>query len=108
MALVRERYADLGPTFAAEKLTELHGFGISRETLRHWMIEDGLWLDRRRRLPSVHQPRNRRECLGKLVQIDGSDQLKPGLYLSLDENWGSRHRQSITFDRGTDSQAMVR
>ena len=38
MALVRERYADFGPTLAAEKLTELHGFGISRETLRHWMI----------------------------------------------------------------------
>jgi hypothetical protein len=25
--------------------------------LRHWVIEDGLWIDRRRRLPSVHQPR---------------------------------------------------
>lgn len=24
---------------------ELHGFSISRETLRHWMIEDGLWVD---------------------------------------------------------------
>jgi hypothetical protein len=73
MALVRERYADFGPTLAAEKLTELHGFDISRETLRHWMIEDGLWTDRRHRLPSVHQPRNRRECIGELVQIDGSD-----------------------------------
>jgi transposase len=73
MALVRERYADFGPTLAAEKLTELHGFGISHETLRHWMMEDGLWIDGRRRLPSVHQPRNRRECLGELVQIDGSD-----------------------------------
>jgi Winged helix-turn helix len=73
MALVRERYADFGPTLAAEKLTELHGFGISRETLRHWMIEDGLWVDRRHRLPPVHQPRNRRECVGELVQIDGSD-----------------------------------
>lgn len=73
MALVRERYADFGPTLATEKLKELHGFGISRETLRHWMIEDGLWVDRRHRLPSVHQPRNRRECVGELVQIDGSD-----------------------------------
>ena len=73
MALVKECYADFGPTLAAEKLSELHGFGISRETLRHWMIEDGLWIDRRRRLPSVHQPRNRRDCVGELVQIDGSD-----------------------------------
>ncbi len=36
------------------------------------MIVDGLWLDRRHRLPSPHQPR-RRECLGELVQIDGSE-----------------------------------
>ena len=36
------------------------------------MIADGLWRDRRRRLPSVHQPRNRRERVGELIQIDGS------------------------------------
>ena len=37
------------------------------------MIVDGLWQDRRQRLPSPHQPRRRRECLGELVQIDGSE-----------------------------------
>jgi hypothetical protein len=37
------------------------------------MIEEGLWLDRRRRLPPVHQPRNRRSRIGELIQIDGSD-----------------------------------
>jgi hypothetical protein len=36
------------------------------------MIEDGLWQDRRHCLPSPHQPRRRRDCLGELVQIDGS------------------------------------
>src|SRR4051812_33727214 len=72
MAIVKERYADFGPTLAAEKLAEAHGCRVSHETLRQWMMEDGLWLDRRRRLPSVHQPRNRRERVGELVQIDGS------------------------------------
>lgn len=72
MTLVRGRYADFGPTLATEKLLELHGCPVSRETVRKWMIEDGLWLDRRRRMPSVHQPRNRRERLGELIQIDGS------------------------------------
>ena len=43
------------------------------ETLRQWMIADGLWKDRRHRLPSPHQPRRRRDCLGELVQIDGSE-----------------------------------
>jgi len=37
------------------------------------MIAEGLWQDRRHRLPSPHQPRRRRDCLGELVQIDGSE-----------------------------------
>jgi hypothetical protein len=65
---VRERYSDFGPSLAAEKLAEHHGCSVSRETLRGWMIADGLWQDRRHRLPSPHQPRRRRDCLGELVQ----------------------------------------
>jgi hypothetical protein len=37
------------------------------------MIEDGLWLDRKQRRKPVHQPRRRRECVGELVQVDGSE-----------------------------------
>ena len=70
--LVRTRYADFGPTLAAEVLLEKDGVKVSRETLRKWMIEDGLWLSRRQRR-SFHQPRLRRESYGELVQIDGSD-----------------------------------
>jgi winged helix-turn helix protein len=73
LSIVRERYADFGPSLAAEKLAEHHGCSVSRETLRGWMIADGLWQDRRHRLPSPHQPRRRRDCLGELVQIDGSE-----------------------------------
>ena len=40
LTLVRERYADFGPTLAAEKLAEDHGLKVSRETLRKWMAED--------------------------------------------------------------------
>ena len=73
LSYIRERYADFGPTFAAEKLAEDHGCSVSHETLRSWMIADGLWIDRRHRLASPHQPRRRRDCLGELVQIDGSE-----------------------------------
>jgi hypothetical protein len=73
MATIRERYADFGPTLAAEKLSEVHELSLSRETLRHWMIADGLWLDRKARQRKVYQPRPRRACLGELVQIDGSE-----------------------------------
>jgi predicted MFS family arabinose efflux permease/transposase len=41
--IVRQNYADFGPTLAAEKLAAEHGFSFSSETLRKWMIADGLW-----------------------------------------------------------------
>ncbi len=72
MTLVGERYADFGPTLAAEKLAERDGLRVSRETLRSWMVEAGLWLSRKQRR-TFHQPRLRREAYGELVQIDGSD-----------------------------------
>lgn len=72
MTLVRERYADFGPTLATEKLTERDGFRVSRETVRGWMSEAGLWLSRKQRR-TLHQPRLRREAYGELVQIDGSE-----------------------------------
>jgi len=72
MAIVRERYADFGPTLAAEKLAERDGVHVSRETLRQWMVADGLWLSRAQRRV-FHRPRLRRECYGELVQIDGSE-----------------------------------
>lgn len=72
LALINEKYSDFGPTLAAEMLAEHHAFKVSRETLRKWMSEDGIWLSRKQRR-TFHQPRLRRECLGELIQIDGSD-----------------------------------
>lgn len=70
--LVRRSYADFGPTLAAEMLAEKHALTVSRETLRGWMLEAGLWRSRKQRR-QFHQPRLRREALGELVQIDGSE-----------------------------------
>jgi hypothetical protein len=71
--IVRERYADFGPTLAREKLIEVHGVAPARETLRKWMTGAGLWKTRAARRKRAQSPRSRRECLGELVQIDGSD-----------------------------------
>ncbi len=60
LRLYRERFADFGPTFAAEKLAEerLH---VGVETLRRWLLAEGLWQPRRQRDP--HRSRRpRREC----------------------------------------------
>ncbi len=71
LARVHERYADFGPTLAAEYLQN-EGLTVSRETLRSWMIEAGLWRASRKRRQKPHPPRARRPRLGELVQIDGS------------------------------------
>jgi transposase len=71
LSLYQERYPDFGPTFATEKLFECDDIKISDETLRKWLIEAGLWKKRRKR--SIHrQWRQRRECFGQMVQMDGS------------------------------------
>ena len=73
LSLLREHYADFGPTFAHQKLIEEHALAVSVETLRGWMIAAGLWVPRRQRMRRSYQPRPRRACLGELVQIDGSE-----------------------------------
>ena len=70
--LVGEHYYDFGPKFASEKLHEQHGIKISKETLRQWMIEWGLWKAKHQKHVQRHPQRARRYCLGELVQIDGS------------------------------------
>ena len=73
LTIIRERYADFGPTLACEKLWECHGIRLAKETVRKQMTEAGLWVPRRQRPPKVYQPRARRACFGELIQIDGSE-----------------------------------
>ena len=72
LSLIRRDYPDFGPTPAAEKLAERHGIRVSSESLRQWMLAAGLWQSRAQKR-HVHQPRLRREALGELIQIDGSE-----------------------------------
>jgi Helix-turn-helix domain len=66
----RSRYNDFGPTFACEKLAE-EKLVVSPETLRGWLLAEGLWQRRRQRDPHRRR-RPRRACFGELVQIDTS------------------------------------
>lgn len=45
---------------------------VSKKTLRKRMTEAGIWTSRRERKRRLHQPHGQRDCLGELVQIDGS------------------------------------
>jgi hypothetical protein len=72
VALVKRHYPDFGPTFAHEKLAEVHAVKISISSLRKAMIADGHWRTRKQR-PFYRAWRERRPCVGELVQLDGSD-----------------------------------
>jgi len=70
LELVREKYRGgegerFGPTLAAEHLSSEVEMRIAAETLRRWMLAQGLWR-RRKRKPY------RRRHFGELVQMDGS------------------------------------
>ncbi|SPA56245.1 protein of unknown function [Cupriavidus taiwanensis] len=46
--LIRDSYADFGPTLACEKLRERHGIEISKACVRRIMIDAGFWIPRKR------------------------------------------------------------
>src|ERR1700692_3229671 len=53
LARVGQRYADFGPTLAAEHLAQ-EGLEVSRETLRKWMTRARFWRPRSQRVKKVH------------------------------------------------------
>jgi hypothetical protein len=66
-----KHYPDFGPTFAAEKLQADHDLEVCPETLRRWLLDEGLWTRKRHKEP--HRSRRpRRACFGELVQLDAS------------------------------------
>jgi hypothetical protein len=69
--LIRDSYADFGPTLACEKLRECHGLVLSKETVRHLMTEAGLWIPRQQRPPfENYRKEAERLFLCSIVQLD--------------------------------------
>jgi hypothetical protein len=64
---------DFGPTFASEQLAKRYRIQVSKETVRAWMIAEGLWQRHPRAVGVVHEWRPRRSAYGELVQWDTSD-----------------------------------
>ena len=71
LKLFREEYADFNLAHATEKLLDIHRIAISDETLRLWLNEAAIPY-KKRRVKKHRQRRERKACLGELVQIDGS------------------------------------
>src|ERR1700751_1437160 len=76
LQLIRKKYSGtqqerFGPTLAAEHLADEDGLEVGEETLRRWMLAEGLW-SRVRRRKAHRKRRERRQHFGDLVQLDGS------------------------------------
>lgn len=70
--LLHRHYPDFGPTFAAEKLDEVHQIKRDPKTIRAIMIAEQLWKSRRKKKQEYHSWRQRRAAFGELEQYDGS------------------------------------
>src|SRR5262250_3331061 len=76
LQLVREKYGGevgerFGPTLAAEHLAAEDTLQVNAETLRRWMLAEGLW-SRERKRRRHRRRRDRKEHFGEMVQMDGS------------------------------------
>jgi len=73
VCLLKEKYPDFGPTFAAEKLRENHTIDHDPKTIRAIQMKEGLWKPRRSRAKDEHRSwRQRRSAFGEMLQFDGS------------------------------------
>jgi hypothetical protein len=71
LEIYKERYSDFKPTFACEKLEEEYALKINPETLRLWLLKEGLWV-KSRKTAKHRRRRERKSHFGELLQIDGS------------------------------------
>ena len=72
LRLARTTYAGFNDHHLCEKLCEVEGISLSRETLRRLLRQAGLGSPRKRRVPAHRQRRLRSAREGELVQLDGS------------------------------------
>ena len=72
LRLARTTYAGFNDHHLCEKLCEVEGFSLSRETLRRLLRRAGVGSPRKRRAPAHRQRRLRSAREGELVQLDGS------------------------------------
>ncbi len=71
IGLYRQKYQGFGPTLTSEKLDEIDGIEISKETVRTLLIESGDW-QKGRKCRKHRQWRQRKSHRGEMVQMDGS------------------------------------
>jgi transposase len=72
IVLSREKYANFNDTHFTEKLNEMEGITVSRDTVRRLRRANGIAPKRKRRAPKHHHRRARKPQAGMMVLWDGS------------------------------------
>ncbi len=72
LRLYQRQYEGFGPLLASEKLEERDKVKVCDETLRLWLIEEGLWKLKRQKEKKKRSWRARKEIYGQMQQMDGS------------------------------------
>src|SRR6266853_3768594 len=115
MAMLRQDiYRGFGPTLASEYLAQQRQIRVSRETVRAWMMEAGLWHVTRQRVKEVHVWRPRRSRFGELVQWDTSEHQwlegrGPKLYLisMIDDATSRIHARFVLHDSTAENMRLL-
>ena len=70
--LIETNYPDFGPTFAHEKLAEVHQLDIGQAATRNLMITEKIWIPEKRKSNKQYRTqRERKESFGEMIQFDG-------------------------------------
>lgn len=69
--IYREIYSDYGATLFSEQLEKYHNISINKETIRRWLLSNGINSCERKKRPH-RKHRERKTAIGEMVQFDGS------------------------------------
>lgn len=71
LKIYNAQYRDYGPTLFSEELVKSHKISVDHETIRKWMRAEAIRTSMRKKRPH-RKRRERRSCLGAMLQFDGS------------------------------------
>lgn len=71
LRIYRAQFADYGPTLFAEVLLDEQKIRVHHETIRRWLLSEGIGTFERKKRPH-RRKRERRSAIGELLQFDGS------------------------------------
>lgn len=105
--LLKKKYFDFGPTFAAEKLLEEDKILVGKETLRSIMTNIGIWKIKSRKSSRQkwHVWRARKDNYGEMQQFDGSYHnwfggIETCLLLAVDDATGKISHAKLDLNEG--------